>query len=109
MTGHVQLTLVDHHGEEHLLEVDIGQSVMEAAVIKGIPGILADCGGSPQCGTCSVFVPEEWHAATGEPDDLEVSVLHFNNKQDANRRLSCQLIARADWDGLTLIIPARQY
>ena len=109
MQNSVSVTLIDHQGTQHHLDVAVGQSIMEAAIITGIPGVLADCGGSPQCGSCSVFVQEDWQAHTGEADELELGVLEFNDKLDKNRRLSCQLIARPDWDGLTLLIPERQY
>lgn len=109
MRSSVHVILVDPQGTRHELDVPIGQSIMESAVVTGIPGVNADCGGAPQCATCSVFVPEEWQEITGEAEDLELGVLEFNDKRDNNRRLSCQLIAQPHWDGLTLIIPERQY
>lgn len=109
MQSSVNVILIDPQGTEHRLEVPIGQSIMESAVVTGVPGVSADCGGAPQCATCSVFVPEEWLETTGEADDLELGVLEFNGKLDSKLRLSCQLIARPEWEGLTLLIPERQY
>ena len=43
-----KITYIEHNGKEHVVDVPVGQSVMEGAVKHGIPGIDADCGG----GTC---------------------------------------------------------
>ena len=109
MVESVQVTLVDHSGAATVLEVEVGQSIMEASVIRGVKGMPAECGGAPSCGTCSVFVPEAWAAATGSAGELEREVLELNNKLDSHRRLSCQLIAAPAWDGLTLHIPQTQF
>jgi ferredoxin, 2Fe-2S len=105
----IQVILIDHQGGTTPLTVEVGQSIMEAAVIQGIKGISAECGGAPQCGTCSVFVPDDWVQKTGTASALECDVLEFNNKLDNNRRLSCQMIADHAWDGLALHIPKSQY
>jgi 2Fe-2S ferredoxin len=109
MTDTIQITLIDHRGGATLLEVEVGQSIMEAAVIRGVKGVPAECGGAPQCGTCSVFVAEDWAARTGVAGELECEILELNNKLDNNRRLSCQLFAEPSWDGLTLHIPENQF
>lgn len=109
MVETVQVTLVDHHGAATVLEVEVGQSIMEAAVIRGVKGVPAECGGAPSCGTCSVFVAEDWTARTGAAAELECEVLQLNNKLDSNRRLTCQMIAAPSWDGLTLHIPENQF
>lgn len=109
MPDKIQIILIDHQGNPHPIDVSVGQSIMEAAVINGVPGVQAECGGSPQCGTCSVFVPDEWSGLTGSPDDLEINVLKFNNKFDDKRRLSCQLVAQSEWHGMQLLLPKSQY
>lgn len=109
MSDAVRVTLIDHDNNEYRLDVGLDQTIMEAAVIEGVPGILAECGGAPQCGSCSVSVPEEWRDVLGEPQDLEVGVLTFNNKADGHRRLTCQLIPEPEWDGLVLHLPESQY
>jgi 2Fe-2S ferredoxin len=109
MADTTEVTLMDHRGGATLLEVEVGQSIMEAAVIRGVKGMPAECGGAPQCGTWSVFVAEDWTAKTGTAGELEREVLELNNKLDGNRRLSCQLIAAPSWHGLTLHIPESQF
>lgn len=109
MTESVRVTLIGHSGEEYPLQVEQDQTIMEAAVISGVPGILAECGGAPQCSSCSVVVPDEWKAVVGEPEELEAGVLRFNSKMGDNKRLTCQMIPEADWDGLVLHVPESQY
>jgi 2Fe-2S ferredoxin len=109
MVETVQVTLVDHRGSTTVLEVEVGQSIMEAAVIRGVKGVPAECGGAPSCGTCSVYVAADWTPRTGAAADLECEVLQLNNKLDNYRRLSCQLFAEPSWDGLTLHIPENQF
>jgi 2Fe-2S ferredoxin len=109
MADIIQVTLIDHRGGATLLDVEVGQSIMEAAVISGVKGMPAECGGAPQCGTCSVFVAEDWTARTGAAAEPECEILQLNNKLDKHRRLSCQMFAEPSWDGLRLRIPETQF
>lgn len=109
MADTIEVTLIDHRGDATLLEVEVGQSIMEAAVIRGVKGMPAECGGAPSCGTCSVFVAEDWAAKTGVAAEPECEILHLNNKLDKRRRLSCQMFAEPSWNGLTLHIPQTQF
>ena len=40
-----KITYIEHGGQEHVVEVANGMTVMEGARDNGIPGIEADCGG----------------------------------------------------------------
>jgi 2Fe-2S ferredoxin len=42
----VKITYVEANGAEHVVEVEPGHSVMEAAVKNAAPGILGECGGN---------------------------------------------------------------
>ena len=75
------VTFVSHDGEEHVVPLEEGQSLMRIAVNNAVPGIDADCGGE---------------AASMNPERLPTS------------RLSCQMTASADWDGLTVQVPEFQ-
>ena len=41
-----RVTFVQPDGERRVVEVPVGVSVMKAAVNNGVPGIVAECGGS---------------------------------------------------------------
>ncbi len=48
--------LVSSDGGEVVPEVGPGTSLMRAAVVQGVAGILGDCGGTLGCATCHVFI-----------------------------------------------------
>ncbi len=104
-----RVKFVETDGTEHQIEVIEGQTLMEAAVANLIPGIEGDCGGLCACGTCHVYVSDDWHSSTGEPDELEKGILEFAFGVDARSRLACQLHMTGALEGLVLYLPERQY
>lgn len=102
----IKITFIDPSGASHAVEVAEGTSLMQAAVNHNIPGIDADCGGSMTCGTCRVAVPPESEALTGTRSPYEQQMLGFSGLDQDGIRLSCQLIARHEFDGMCLRIPA---
>jgi 2Fe-2S ferredoxin len=97
----------EHDGTEHALEVESGLSVMEGALNAGVPGILAECGGSAACATCQIMVDEDWVGRVPPPAVLEESML---DEEDIaiNLRLSCQIAVTPEVDGLIVHIPRKQ-
>ena len=57
-----KITYIEANGTEHDVEVPVGVSIMQGAVNHLVPGIEGDCGGLCACGTCHVYVPDEWQA-----------------------------------------------
>lgn len=86
----VQFT--DAEGTTRLIEANAGDSVMETAVRNGVPGIVAECGGSLSCATCHVFVDESQLDQLPEMDEMEDEMLYGAavDRED-NSRLSCQI------------------
>ncbi|AYN30526.1 hypothetical protein DUI70_0023 [Streptomyces albus] len=96
-------------GSARTVDVPTGINVMKAAVARGIPGIVAECGGSMMCATCHVYVADddvEAVPAVGEEEDalLEATA---SPRSDASR-LGCQLIVTDELDGLTVLVPESQ-
>ena len=88
-------------------EVAEGLSLMEAAVAQNVPGVVGECGGNLSCATCHVQVAEDWAARVGGPEAFEDAMLDtVEAARGATSRLSCQIRASADLDGLVLIVPA---
>ena len=54
------ITLIEANGTAHRFEAPDGVSVMQAATGHGVPGIVAECGGSVRCATCHVVVADAW-------------------------------------------------
>ena len=104
-----RVTYVEYNGREHGIELEAGLSVMQGAIDNNIPGIDADCGGECACATCHVFVPEEWLAKCGTPDEQEASMLGFAATAQPNSRLACQITMSDALDGLMVHMPEAQH
>ena len=104
-----KITYITHKGEEHVIDVPAGQSIMEGAVKNGVPGIDADCGGACACATCHVYVDPAWQSRTGERSSMEDSMLDFAEGVEGNSRLSCQIKVTDAHDGLIIRLPASQH
>ncbi|MBL8329824.1 MAG: 2Fe-2S iron-sulfur cluster binding domain-containing protein [Rubrivivax sp.] len=99
-----------HNGRRISAEVRDGDSLMLAATFEDVPGIDGDCGGSLSCGTCHVVVDPAWAERVGPPGPEESELLNSTPAaRQANSRLSCQILARADLDGLQLVVPRPRF
>lgn len=93
-------------GSEYKADVKDGLNLMEGATAVNVPHIEGECGGCLSCATCHVFVDPEWLAKTGEVDDIEDTMLEMTDvEREDNSRLSCQIIASPELDGLILYVP----
>ncbi|MGW0017873.1 2Fe-2S iron-sulfur cluster-binding protein [Rhodococcus sp. NPDC003382] len=92
-------------GERITADVADGINLMEAAVANGVPGIVGECGGGMMCATCHVYVESDHR--TGEPTPVEADLLDFAEvpRRDTSR-LSCQIVARPELDGITVEVPS---
>ena len=99
---------VDSNGVEVQVHIDDGVSVMEGAVGAGIEGIDADCGGQLSCGTCHVYLGEDWLGRVPEMTEDEEALLEFTTERRPTSRLCCQIVLRPDLDGLEVHVPASQ-
>lgn len=104
-----KIVYIEHNGTEHEIEVAVGTSIMQGAVNHLVPGIEGDCGGLCACGTCHVYVPEEWSGVCTPADELESGMLEFAFDVGASSRLSCQIKVTEQMDGMTVQMPVRQY
>ncbi len=92
-------------GDKRIVALTDAETLMEAAVANGVPGILADCGGACSCGTCRVDVLEGWIERTGVAHDIETDLLELTDNPTENSRLSCQIKLHAGLDGLVVAVP----
>ena len=100
---------VGEAGDERAVDATVGESVMATAVKNGVPGIIGECGGNASCGTCHVFVREEFMAVVGEPNEIEEDLLEMGvDDRRETSRLSCQIKVSPELDGLTVEIPPVQ-
>lgn len=104
-----KITYVKPDGTETVLDVQPGNSVMRGAVLNGVDGIVAECGGGASCGTCHVFVDRENTRPLPPMHGVEDELLYGTAcpRRD-NSRLSCQLPVTDELDGLVVHLPESQ-
>lgn len=92
------------------IEATDGLSVMQIAVQNGIPGIVAECGGSASCATCHVFVVDDPSAdLQNQISSTEADLLECTAEESTqNSRLSCQIKVNPKLNGLVVKVPAKQ-
>ncbi len=101
----VKVTFIEPGGEAIDLEAPEGWSMMQVATSKGVEGIEAECGGSCACATCHCYVEGEAAARLAAPAETELAMLeHVVAERRENSRLSCQIKATPELDGLVLRI-----
>ena len=103
------ITYVHSDGAREAIDVPLGTSVMRAAILNGVDGIVAECGGEMMCATCHVYVePAQLPLCPTQSDD-EKAMLEFTaSERKANSRLSCQLVVTPEMDGLVVRLPPTQ-
>jgi 2Fe-2S ferredoxin len=103
-----KITYLTHDGVSHVVDADIGSTVMENAIRNMVPGIEAECGGACACATCHVYVDPDWYPKVGKPEPMEEDMLDFAYDVRPTSRLSCQIKVKVDLDGLIVSVPERQ-
>lgn len=104
-----KVTYVAADGASATLDVPAGTSVMKAAVLNGVKGIVGECGGNLMCATCHVYVEPEWSDDLSERDEIEDEMLEEAASEVKEcSRLSCQIEVTEDLDGLVVRTPESQ-
>lgn len=104
-----QITYVQPDGQSTTVDVAAGVSVMKAAIAQGVPGIIAECGGSLACATCHIYIDEAMAASLPISSDDEDEMLDVASAERRDcSRLSCQIQVSDELDGLTVHIPESQ-
>ncbi len=103
-----QITYTDCEGQVRTVTATVGDSVMETAVRNGVPGIVAECGGSLSCATCHVIVEPADFSALPEMTAMEDEMLYGTAvDREETSRLSCQISITDDMD-LHVMTPETQ-
>lgn len=104
-----RVTYIESNGEQHQVNLDNGQSIMQGALDNLIEGILGECGGCCSCATCHCYVDDAWLEKVGAPDDMEKDMLDSVVDPQSSSRLSCQIQMSDDLDGLVVRLPESQF
>ena len=99
-----KIYVIDSKGEKHILEGEVGLSLMES--LKSLNnGVLALCGGMCSCATCHCYIEESWASKLGEREDDEQELLEdLDSFRENQSRLSCQVDFSEEMDGIRLEI-----
>ncbi|MEM8767322.1 MAG: 2Fe-2S ferredoxin [Pseudomonadota bacterium] len=95
-------------GEVAIVEVPLGDSVMDGALDHNVPGILGQCGGGCTCCTCHCYVEPGWADQLPAPHPDELDLLEYALGRRPTSRLACQLTLTEALDGLEVEVPERQ-
>ena len=103
------ITFILPDGSARGLQAPEGVSVMAAATGAGVPGIVAECGGSAMCATGHVYVDPAWAERLPAPLANELELLECTAAtRRPNSRLSCQIRLTTGLQGLVVHIPDSQ-
>jgi 2Fe-2S ferredoxin len=79
-----------------------GMTLMEAALMADVPGIMGMCGGICSCATCHVVVAPEWRGKLTPPTPEERDMVDALTHSEPGSRLGCQVSINDDLDGLVV-------
>ena len=104
-----KVTYVLASGDTRVVDSDVGETLMSAALRDGVPGIIGECGGNSSCATCHVWVRPAFQDRVGEPADLEDDLLDLGvSDRREGSRLGCQVEITEELDGLVVGVPPTQ-
>lgn len=103
------ITFIESNGARHVVEAEVGQNLMQAALDHLVPGIIGDCGGVCSCATCHVRVDAMWRDRLPPRSNDESLLLDGVPDASEESRLGCQIRMQPALDGLVVLIPEEQY
>jgi 2Fe-2S ferredoxin len=103
-----KIRFIEHNGTEHVVEGEVGASIMQTARDNMVPGIIGDCGGNCSCATCHGYVDPDWLAKLEPQSEEEVVMLEGAMNQESNSRLTCQIKVTRELDGIVVRLPISQ-
>ena len=94
--------LTRRDGSQEPIDARTGRSLM--LNIRKPGQIQAICGGCASCGTCHVYVAEDWVNRLPPIQDEEETILAFSDWRQPNSRLSCQIKVTEELEGLCVTV-----
>ena len=91
-------------GETRQIEARSGVSLKDNLKRGGMNEILGICGGCASCGTCHVYVAEDWVRRLPPIEPEEETILAFSDWRKPNSRLSCQIRVTDALEGLCVTV-----
>ena len=91
-------------GTTHPVRARSGVSLKDNLKRGGIDEILGLCGGCASCGTCHVYVADDWADRLPPIEGEEETILAFSDWREPNSRLSCQIKVTDELEGLCVTV-----
>lgn len=104
----VHVCVTDHGGTTREFDAEAGQTLRDAILEAGLPGIEALCGGAATCGTCHVYIQQDWAERVPASREEEDLMLEYVVDKRETSRLSCQIVLDDNLDGLRVATPEYQ-
>ncbi|HSW15124.1 MAG TPA: 2Fe-2S iron-sulfur cluster-binding protein [Solimonas sp.] len=104
-----KILYIEHNGTEHLVDAEVGKSVMQNAVENLVPGIVGDCGGACSCATCHGYVDAAWEGKVEPKNETEEVMLEGAMRVECGSRLTCQIMMKPELDGIVVRLPVSQF
>ncbi len=99
------MTFVDANGMPREVEAPLGYSLLRIAHDNNID-IEGACEGAMACSTCHVIVDPAWYGRLEAPSEDEEDMLDLAFGLTRTSRLGCQIVIKAELDGLIVHLPA---
>ena len=103
-----KITYIEPSGNPTVIDLPEGWTLMQGATTNGIDGIEAECGGSCACATCHCYVESHLEQLPPASETEENMLANVAAERRPNSRLSCQIKATAELDGMVVRLPATQ-
>lgn len=104
----MEILVTDNDGSHHRLTADPGEILMEVIRDNDL-GVLGTCGGMASCGTCHIYVDQDWLLKTGErTEDEEYMLESLADMVEVNEcsRLACQITLSEEMAGMAVEVAA---
>ena len=100
----VRVWVTRRDGSTQPVEAKLDMSLMLNLKRGGVDEIAAICGGCASCGTCHVYVAEDWLNRLSPIGSDEDTILSFSDWRRPESRLSCQIKVTDELDGLCVTV-----
>lgn len=103
-----KLLVTNRSGQETVLDVEPGPSIMEIVRDAGFDELMALCGGCCACATCHIYVDQGRTESLPPISEDEDDLLESSDYRSETSRLSCQIPFTEALDGLRIRIAPEQ-
>ena len=102
------VNVTDRKYNKHIFEGENNQTLMELIDDHEIAEPYGICGGEPQCGTCHVYVNNEWLDKLDPKSSEEGDALDNSSELKDNSRLACQIYLSEKLNGKGIDFPSTE-